>query len=142
MFINLARLIRNFAALGELPTRRNQRVRLVDTKRKASSENPIMGTRYECEGTVIHTDTDYGPKDIRISVKWDNKHRNIYHFKDLVVSDLPCNPHPYHFKANFTKSNPNYTFKERKAALRYYEESRPHNYINELISKKKRVTWL
>jgi len=147
MFISLVRLIRNFAALDTQPTRKNQRVRLISQGRKASSENPITGTRYECEGTVIFVDKDAIPLHgtSKVSVSWDNERKNIYNQYELNVSDLPCNPHPYYFKPNFTKSNPNYTFKERKASLKYYEERGEHkSSINDLIMRSSRgkATWL
>lgn len=124
MFINLLRLIRDFAALGKNPTRKSQRVRLISKKNRASSENPIIGTKYECEGTVIFID-QVGTYGIRVSVEWDNSFKSAYDPNELLVSDLPCTPHPYHFKPNFAKDNPNYTFKERKASLRYLNARSP-----------------
>lgn len=96
----------------------------MDKSRKASPENPIAETSYECEGTVCGFDR-VGTFRIGLFIEWDNGQKNSYDQNDLVVSDLPCNPYPYHFKPNFTKNNPNYTFKERKASLRYHEASGP-----------------
>lgn len=139
MFISLVRLIRNFAVLGKPPSRKNQRVRLIGKKRKASSENPITGTKYECEGTVYFIDRADG-RETKICISWDNEQKNIHRRNDLIVSDLPCCPHPYHFKPNFTKSNPNYTFKERKATLKYYAEK--EQMINEMTMRGRKATWL
>lgn len=142
MFISLVRLIRSFAALDKPPTKKNQRVRLISKGRKASAENPITGTRYECEGTVRYVDKDAIPLHgaSKVSVDWDNDRSNIYNQYELNVSDLPCSPHPYHFKPNFTKSNPNYTFKERKASLRYYEEVQGKTKY--MVLKGRKATWL
>jgi hypothetical protein len=140
MFISLVRLIRNYAALGKPPNRKNQRVKLISQNYKSTAENPIMGTKYECEGTVIHVSVAgsvFG--EVKISVKWDNEFHNIYTLEELEVSDLPCSPRPYRFNANFTKNNPNYTFKKRKASLKYHETTSDLKEEKHLLNLKEMI---
>lgn len=59
------------------------RVRFVDNCRNYTigSANPLVGTPYECEGTVEHAGL------ISVSVRWDNGTINNYDIKTLALSE-------------------------------------------------------
>lgn len=63
--------------------KKGDRVRFVDNYKNYSigSANPLVGTLYECEGTVENT----GP--ISTSVKWDNGTKNSYDVNTLALSE-------------------------------------------------------
>ncbi len=50
-----------------------------NTKFYAQMNNPVVGSKYECEGTIINT-----PTKQTCIVKWDNDSSNFYYVKDLT----------------------------------------------------------
>lgn len=62
------------------------RVKLIQVKDiKLSKSNPIIGTRYECEGEIIEMDNSPAPI---IKVAWDNGTENIYLKEHLVRTKM------------------------------------------------------
>lgn len=59
------------------------RVRFVNNCRNYTigSSNPLVGTPYECEGTIEQAGL------IGVSVKWDNGTKNTYDVKTLALSE-------------------------------------------------------
>ena len=46
------------------------------------STNPLIGTSYFCEGTIVAINCSYNYR-----VKWDNGTRNIYYESDLELAN-------------------------------------------------------
>jgi len=80
------------------------RVYYVSGKHGQSESNPLNGTKYECEGTVVDNVQSYG---LTLRVNWDNGESNIYGIKDLVVIGKP-NP-----------ADPNEAFQRKKCRSGY-----------------------
>ena len=57
--------------------------------------NPLVGTKYECEGTVINIEH----RSVR--VEWDNGRRNVYNYRTLELVSM-------------RRNNPNIIFRRKK----------------------------
>jgi len=75
------------------------RVRYISGAHGNSKNNPLIGTEYECAGTVVRTE-NYGA--ISYSVSWDNGTTNAYQAMDLVLVGSQC------------KLDPNMSFRIKK----------------------------
>ena len=58
------------------------RVNSVSGKYGRANNNPLIGTRYECAGTVDSSESD----GMHITVLWDNGAHNSYNSKDLALA--------------------------------------------------------
>jgi hypothetical protein len=66
----------------------------------SSNNNPLIGSRWECAGTVDHPEDKYG----HVTVNWDNGSHNSYSAKDLQ----------YAKPGDTFTPNPNTAFRMRK----------------------------
>jgi hypothetical protein len=65
-----------------------------------SSNNPLAGTKYECQGTVV---TQHKDRGFPIQVRWDNGQVNSYSHNDLE-----------YVTGGKDRSNPNMAFLVKK----------------------------
>ena len=62
------------------------KVKLLETTGYTStSNNPTIGSKYECEGEVYRLDKSH--REHFIKVRWDNGYSNCYRKGELVVID-------------------------------------------------------
>lgn len=86
------------------------KVYYVSGQHGARSNNPLYGTSYQCQGTVIKCgEGDY----CSIEVKWNNGTTNSYYRADLAGIDKRGLP--------YFKSDPNKAFLHRKGAKKTKE---------------------
>ncbi len=78
---------------------KDDRVRYISGRHWLGPGNPLIGSKYECEGTISGVNSRVN----RISVNWDNGTTNFYAEDDLELAEhkLDCN-------------NPNAVFRSRK----------------------------
>lgn len=81
----------------------SDRVYYTSGKHGAASNNPLVGTKYECAGTIYEVDNQH-----HIRVEWDNGRRNSYDHHDLIHAT----------DSSLGKQNPNLTFRMKKLGLR------------------------
>ena len=80
----------------------NDRVIYTSGRHGKSSSNPLFGTKFECEGTVIMEDKGHG---FPVQVRWDNGKTNSYSATDFERVDGSC-------------TNPNMAFSLKKRKRR------------------------
>jgi len=65
------------------------RVKLYGGNYQPATTNPVVGSKYECVGTVISLDNNsHHP----IRVRWDNGNHNDYRQRELIVVDVVKEP--------------------------------------------------
>jgi hypothetical protein len=74
---------------------RGDRVVYISGNYTTGRDNPLIGTKWECQGTITDSDVSY------IRVEWDNKRHNSYMPYDLQL-------------VGANKNDPNFAFKLRK----------------------------
>ena len=85
---------------------KGDRVYYVSGAHGALSNNPLIDTKYECQGSV----RNIRASGYSISVKWDNGTQNCYNSEDLVHANIVVNrPLP--------KTDPNSAFRIKKKRL-------------------------
>jgi len=86
--------------------KKGDRVYYVSGVHGALSNNPLIDTKYECQGSV----REIRDSGFSISVRWDNGTSNSYNSGDLVHADIVINrPLP--------KTDPNSAFRIKKKRL-------------------------
>lgn len=76
---------------------KGDRVRYISGRHWLGPGNPLIGSKYECEGTVTYLRLG------RISVGWDNGTKNFYGEDDLELAEHKLG-----------HNNPNAAFRSRK----------------------------
>jgi len=54
--------------------KKGEKVLLINSKYVADQQNPIMGSKYECEGIVV----GFQYEENMVVVQWDNGYHNAY----------------------------------------------------------------
>ena len=80
----------------------DDRVFYVSGAHRTGESNPLLGTTYECPGSVIEVRGDSS-----VSVRWDNGERNSYNNGDLMYAHL----------VEGKAMNPNSAFRMKKRKL-------------------------
>lgn len=78
------------------------RVLLTSSTLRPALENPVVGTPWECAGTVVHVLVygDNKTSNTVVFVNWDNERSNYYHPSHLSLADQ-----------DLPENNPNKLFK-------------------------------
>ena len=98
-------------------TKYASRVELHSKKYTPEQVNPIIGSIYECTGTVSNL---FIGSRYQIEVIWDNGYRNKYKSNDLVkIGDKPLPPK----SEDINEANPNREFRLRRRKQSRFEKS-------------------
>ena len=83
----------------------SSRVILTGSDYDPCDEDPVAGTEWECEGTVMSFNDG---REYPMNVAWDNETNNDYHPQHLeIVGEVPVTP-------SMEENNPNKTFRAQK----------------------------
>ena len=65
--------------------KRGSRVILITDVHGTSSNNPVQGSEYACEGIVTQINNPKKVNDFNVAVDWDNGNSNVYAEENLEV---------------------------------------------------------
>lgn len=68
--------------------KKDDKVVLITDIHGTSLNNPVQGSEYECEGTVVQVNARKKVSDFNITVDWDNGNSNVYAEEHLKVVNI------------------------------------------------------